>query len=289
MFRLRDLSTVKLSNNQHRIEKYIFLPQYPCLLSRLLVSPPMDSNVHMDWLRYGTQSHSISDPASAPCMEVEAGLNTTSDRVLDQVQYPIVCHTCGKHFWSHSRADSHSVLTEHVLYDDTSSLSSPVMVPSSPAATSTSAPRMNTSFTYATDAETSPHRDIFDQGDSKDIGDEEYSMCSGCGRVFWSYEAANRHARIGHMQDTEMVSSSIPDGSPTFAALASPPAIRDSVPSSPSWTTEHTNSRAFSPTSPISSEDQLSTSTYGNTSPTSDHDTALFMEQLAHLLVPDVS
>ena len=253
--------------------------------------PPTDSNGHMDWIRFGTQSHPFSDPASAPHAELETALNTkATDRVLDQVQYPIACHSCGKHFWSHSRADSHAALTEHnVLHENISSLNSPVMVPSSPAATSTSAPRMAMSFTYATDAETSLHTDILDQGDSEDIGDEEYSMCSGCGRVFWSYEVADNHARIGHMQDIEMVSLSIPDGSPTFVAINSPPAIRGTAPTSPSWTTERFNSRSFSPTSPIPSEDQLSAFTYGNTSPTSDHDPALFMEELAHLLVPDVS
>lgn len=264
----------------------------------------MESNGHMDWLPgLGAQSHNSSDLAPAPRAKLESGFNTkAANRVLDEVQYSIVCHDCGKHFWRRSTADSHAALTAHVLHEDIVSPSSPVIVSSSPAASWASAHRTNTFLTSGTDAETSPNTDILDQGDSKDIGDEEYPVSFECVRHFWSYEAAKNYARIGHMQDTEMVPSSILDGSysptsstidpaviSTFLATASPPAIRGTAPTSPSWTTKNTSSREFSPTSPIDSEDDIPNSTYGISSPTSGRETALFRENFAHPTVPNVS
>lgn len=278
----------------------------------------MGSNDHMDWLPgLGTQSRNVSDLALAPRVKLKTGFNMkAADRAVDEVQFSIMCNDCGKHFWSRYKANSHAALTAHVLHEDIMSPSSPVIVPISPAASSTSAPRTNTLFTSATDAETSPNTNNLDQEDSKDIGDEEFSICSDCGRHFWSHEAADNHARTEHMQDTEMVPSSVPDGSPTFSATSpaitptspaanpginlSPPywntdpdtaslaAIGGTAPTSPSWITEQTTRDQFSPTSPYS-EDEIPTFTYGTTSPTSGHATALFREHFPRPLVPNVS
>ena len=270
----------------------------PSLIT-VTMMPPMESNDHINWLPgLGSQSHSFPDMALAPPAKLETGFNTKAAKVVDEEQNSIVCHDCGKHFWRRSTADSHAALTAHVLHEDIISPSSPVIVPSSPTATWASAPRMNTSLSSATDAETSPNTDILDQGN---IGDEEYSICSECGGHFWSYDAANIHARMGHMQDIEMVPSSVSDAShsptfsatvlavtPTFPATASHPAIRGTAPTSPPCTTEHTRG-AFSPTSPIDYEDNIPASAYGTTSPTSGHATALLWEYFAHPTVPDVS
>lgn len=262
----------------------------------------MESNGHMDWLPgLGTQSHSFSNLASAPRANLETGLNTkAANGALDEVQYSIVCYDCGKHFWRRSTADSHAALTAHVLHEDVISPSSPVIVPSSPTISWDSAHRTKASLSSATDAETSVNTDVIDQGDTEDIGGEEYPVCFECGRYFSSYEAASNHARIGHMQDLEMILSSLPDGSPistatnpavtpTFPATASPHAIRGIAPTSPSWTTEHTSSRGFSPTSPNDSEDDFPTSTYEISSRTSDDAMALFQELYALPTTPNVS
>ena len=282
----------------------------PSLIT-ITIMPPMGSNDHMDWLPgLGTQSHNSFDLASAPRAKLETGHNTkAANRVFDEVQYSIVCHDCGKNFWRRSTADSHAALTTHVLHEDTMSPSSPVIVPISPATSWATAPRTNTPLNSLTETETSLNADFLDHGYSEDIGDEEYSVCFDCGKHFWSYEAASNHARIGHMQDTEIVPSSVPDESPTLAATdpavtptfpaaspgtkptplfrktgpdtASPPGVGGKFPTSASWTSECTSSRGFSPTSP--------TSAHGITSPTSGHATALFREKFAHPTVPNVS
>ena len=156
----------------------------------------------MEWLPgLGTPSHSGCKSTSAPGAELETGLNTqAADPEVDEVQFSIDCDDCGKHFWSRSKADSHAALTAHVLYREIMPPSSPITILDSPA------PNSMKDVEAFFDAEPS---DI--EGSTTDSEDEEHSL-------FPSYAAAENHAKTGHMQDTDMVSSSIPEGSPTFAA-----------------------------------------------------------------------
>ena len=175
----------------------------------------------------------------APRIELKTGLDTqAADPKVDEVQYSIVCDDCGKHFWSRSKADSHGALTAHVLHEEFISPQSPVIVGNFPAASSASAPDSSPPLTSAIEAEASPYADT---PDSEDSENDEYSICFDCGRHFWSHEAANNHAKTGHMHDTEMVPSSAPDMYDTSAVAG--PAVTPtslaaslSISPSPHWT-----------------------------------------------------
>ena len=162
----------------------------------------------MDWLpELGNPSHGGQSSVPAP-----------PDTEVDEVQYSIVCDDCGRHFWSRSKADPHAALTAHVLHEANVSPSSHFTVPHSPAINSACAPEGNMHFASAIEAEASPNSKNPDLEDRGDSGDEEYSPCFDCGKYFWSHEAVTDHAKTGHLQDTEMVPSTTPDGSPTSSA-----------------------------------------------------------------------
>lgn len=168
----------------------------------------MGSRDNVDWLPgLGNPSHGGQSSVPAP-----------PDMEVDEVQYSIVCDDCGRHFWSRSKADSHAALTAHVLHEANVSPSSHVTVPHSPAINLACAPEVNMYFASAIEAEASPNSKNPDLEDRGDSGDEEYSPCFDCDKHFWSHEAGTDHAKTGHLQDTEMVTSSAPDGSPTSSA-----------------------------------------------------------------------
>lgn len=304
------------SSQLHITKLHICSSKSPSSLLTVLIMTPMESNDQKDWLRT-SQSHIGSNSVSAPRAELETGLNTqAADPKVDEVQCSIVCDDCGKHFWSRSKADSHAALTAHVLHEGIISPSSPVIIPDSPAACSAYAPRTNTLFTSAKEAEASLNAETPDKEDSGDSG-EEHSLCFDCGRHFWSHEAANYHVQKGHMQDTEIVPSSAPDGSPTFAATvpavdSTSSAAKSSInpsslyrktgpgtaslannggitPTPPCWTTEQTTGRAIPPTSPFNNRGLDSTAMYGTTSPTSGRAMAVVRKQIARPPVPKVS
>lgn len=254
---------------------------------------PIGSNDQMDWLPgLGTKSRSGCNPFSA---ELEAGLNTKAvPSEVDEVQYSIVCDDCGKHFWSHSKANFHTALTAHVLHKENTSPNSPVTFLESPTASSASLLDTTTDLTSAREADASPNGDITDQENSGDIGDEEYSI-------------ANDHVEIGHMHDTELVHSSVPDGS-TFSATVGPavyatspaanpggvhpdtvywntrpgnnsPTAKGKNPTSSFWTNRPTRP-GVCPTRPVYDRGISPTSTHG-TSPTSSHAMKLFQKHFA--------
>ncbi|KAF6237001.1 hypothetical protein HO173_004880 [Letharia columbiana] len=273
----------------------------------------MWSKDHMDWLPgLGSPSHSGSNAVSTPRAALETSLNTqTADSKVDEVQYSIVCDDCGKHFWSRSKANSHAALTAHVLHEE---IESPT-VSNSPAATPASAPETTTPFTPAIKVEASPNTDTPGQEEREGSGDGKYSVCFGCGRHFGSHEAAYNHAKAEHMQDTELVPSSAPDGSPTFAAVgpavpptspAANPSIHPSslyqitgpdttslaanggiIPTSLYWATEQTPDYAISPTSPVYNRGVSPTLMYRIAGPTSDHAMALLRKEIARPPVPN--
>ena len=232
---LQDLNTIKLQVANFILRNHILLPQHLHLsLFTFTIMISTETDNHMEWLPgLGTPSHSASKSTSASGAELETSLNTqAADLKVDEVQYSIVCDDCGKHFWSRSKAHSHAALTAHVLHGEITSPSSPVTIPDSPAACSASAPNTNTVFSSAKDAEATLNAEASNTEGSSDGEDKERSLRFDYGRHFRSYEAANNHSKIGHMQNTDMVPSSVPEGSPTFAAAG--PAFTTSSAAHPS-------------------------------------------------------
>ena len=184
---------------------------------------PLETADHtMDWLPgLNNPSHSASNSVSTPRTDFETSLKTqTTDPEIDEVQYSIVCEDCGEHFWSRSKAFSHSALTAQVFHKEIMLPHSPVTIPESPITSSASAPRLNTAFTSAMEAEVGRKADaVDDHEDSEDSEDEDESICFDCGRHFWSQKAAHNHAMIGHVHGADIAPSSASDGAPTFAAV----------------------------------------------------------------------
>lgn len=288
---------------------YIFLSQiiHPSSLAVTIMAP----NDHMDWLPgLGNPHQGRSNSGFAPRAELETALNTqAADSRVDEVQYSIVCDDCGKHFWSRSKADSHAALTTHVLHEEIISPCPTMTIPEFPAATSASAPDTATLFTCAKQAVSSINTETPDEEDSED---EEHSLCFGCGRHFWSHEAADNHAKTAHLQDTDMVPSIAPDRSSNLGAAdptatpkysAASPSVGSSSlywntgpgtasladngainPTSPNWTLKQifhpaispTSPPVISPTSPLYKEGVSPSSVKGITCPTSGRAMDLF-------------
>ncbi len=238
-----------------------------------------ETDDHMEWLPgLGTPSHSGSKSTSASGAELETGLNTqAADPKVDEVQYSIVCDDCGKHFWSRFKAHSHAALTAHVLHREIISPSSPVTIPDSPVACLASAPNTNTVLTSAKDVEASFNAETSDTEGGTDSEDEERLLRFDSNRHFRSYEAANNNSKIGHMQNTNMVPSSVPEGSPTFAitcpAVTTSSAANPSIhPSFPYWYTGPGTASILTngdktPTSPYSNVKAMSGHSLSPTSP----------------------
>ena len=165
----------------------------------------------MDWLP-GLGPHSHSGSKLFP-PERQTSLDTQAmDQKVDEVQFSIVCNDCGNYFWSRSKADSHAALTTHFLYEEDMSRSSPPAVQELPTASLESPDTL---------AKASPEIDALDLEASEDVGVEEYPIGFDCSGFFGCGAAANKHAKIGCMQNTEMVPSGVPDGSPTSAVFIS--------------------------------------------------------------------
>ena len=157
---------------------------------------------------------------------------------------------------------------------------SPVTIPESPTA-SPASPH--------TQAKASPDISIPNQEDSEDSGIGEYPICFDRGRFFYNSEAANDPAKIEYMQDTELLPSSGPGGSPSSATVnaavtpTSPASNSSMLPSSPYWNTTPgyislTANGATTPTSPWSTTEQTTnravldtTSVHRDVSPSSTH------------------
>ena len=255
----------------------------------------------MDWLPgLGTQSRSGCNPFSA---ELEAGFNTQAVHSKnDEVQYSIVCDDCGKYFWSRSKADFHAAVTAHALHRDNTSRCSSVTSPGSPTASPASLPETDTNSTSGREANASPSGDTTDQEDSGDSGDEEYSI-------------ADSSARKGLVHDTELVPSSVSDGSLTSATVgpavnAASPAVNPGIhpdnvywnsrrgydflaakgqnPTSPCWTNDRPTRPAVCPTRPVYDRGISPTSIHRTPSPTSSHAMNPFQQHFAHPTMLDV-
>ena len=234
-------------------------------------------NDHTGWVP-GLGHQSNAGSRSFPA-ELGTSLDTQgTDPKVDEVQYSIVCDGCGKHFWSRSKADAHAALTAHVLHKEYISPSSPVAVLESPTAGPASSLETNALFASAMGARAGPDMDKSDRQDNEDSGDEEYSRSYDCSSHFWSREAAYNHAKLQHMQDKDLVHSSVSDGSPASAtvgpaviptSLAADSSVHSNTvcwntrpvyspfaanggtnATSPSWSQERTISPANAPTSP---------------------------------------
>ena len=210
-------------------QTYVFLSNAP--LTPLLFFPTvasMGSNDQMEWLPgLGIQSRSRSEVFT----DLESIRDTQAiDPSVDEVQFSIVCEDCGKHFWSRSKANSHAALTTHVLHEDDMVPGSPVTVPESPTT--------NPVFTH-TPAGTWRDMKFAEQEGSEGSGDDDYGSSFECGE--FPYGAANSHANLECIQDTEFVPSSAPSGSLASGILSAAvardtPAAESSIhPSSPSW------------------------------------------------------
>ena len=250
----------------------------------------MGSNDQMEWLPgLGIQSRSGS--------EIFADLGTirdtqTIDPSVDEVQFSIVCEDCGKHFWSRSKANSHAALTTHVLHEDDILPDSPVTIPES---LTTSPVSTHTLAEACRDTKSA------EQEGSQDSGGDDYGFSFKCGEFPYYSGAANNHANLECMQDTELVPSSAPDGSPTSgilnAAVARGTLAVDSNihPGSRSWNARRarlpnmTTTGASSSTSPVYKGGVIPTTTYGTSSETSGRVIDLFPNRSPHSFGPNVS
>lgn len=271
---------------------------------------PMEPTKHMHWRPgLGTYTYRGSESVST---ELDKIIDTQAvDSIVDEVQFSIVCYDCGKHFWSRSKADSHAALTAHVLHEDNTSPYSPVYSPVTIAESPTATPAST-----GTQAKASSDISIPNQQDSGGSENGEYPICFNGSRYYCGSEAAKNRAKTKHMQDTELVPSSVPHGSPTSAVVSaavrptSPASNYGMLPSSPYWNTapgyiSPVANGATIPTSPCPTIEQttnrglLATSPlYGGVSPTStdrltnsksSHAMDPFIERVSLHLIPNVS
>ena len=249
----------------------------------------MVSNDQMEWLPgLGIQSRSGS--------EIFADSDTirdtqTIDPSVDEVQFSIVCEDCGKHFWSRSKANSHAALTTHVLHEDDILPDSPVTVPESP----TTSPGSTHTL-----AEACRDMNPAEQEGSEDGGGDDYGSSFECGEFPCYYGAANNHANLECMQDTELVPSSAPDGSPTSGVLSAAvardtPAVDSSVDPSSLFRSArrarlpNTTTGASSSTSPVYKGGVIPTTTYGTPSEISGRVIDSFLKKSPPFSGPNVS
>ena len=190
----------------------------------------MDSNDQMEWLPgLGIQSRA----GFKVFADTETIRDTQAvDLSVDKVQFSIVCEDCGKHFWSRSKANSHAALTTHELHEDATLPESPVAIPEPPT---TSPASTCTLADVCVDLESA------EQEGSGDSGGDDYGPSFERGEFPYYFGAANNHANLECMQDTELVPSSASDGSPisdflSAAVARDTPAVDSSIhPNSPSW------------------------------------------------------
>ena len=250
----------------------------------------MCSNDQMEWLPgLGIQSRSRSEVFA----DLEIIRDTQAiDPSVDEVQFSIVCEDCGKHFWSRYKANSHAALTTHALRENDILPDFPVTIPESPTTSPASTHALPEACRDMNSAE---------QEGSEGSGDDDYGSSLECGEFPSYYGAANSHANLECIQDTELVPSSAPSGSLTSGILSAAvardiPAAESSIhPSSPSWNASRarlpntTITGAGSSTSSVDRGRAVSTTTPEIFSETSGRVIDPFPEQTSPPFAPNVS